>query len=167
MPFTRQNGFSVIELMVVVAIVAILAALAFPSFQASIRSNRVATTSNEVLASLSLARTEAIKGVGVAGVCPSSNGTSCSSTTDWAGGWMVWRTDATGAGTVQTPVRYIQAKDGADITGPADGVSFTVQGRVDGTATQFGVKPKGVDTPARCVSVNVTGQARVTQEACS
>lgn len=164
---TRQAGFSVIELMVVVAIVAILAALAFPSFQASIRSNRVATTSNEVLASLSLARSEAIKGVGVAGVCASSNGTSCSSSTNWANGWMVWRTDNSGGGTVQTPVRYIQAKEGAVISGPADGVNFTVQGRVVGGAVRFGVSPYGVDSPARCVQVNATGQARITQGACT
>ena len=37
-----------------------------------LRSNRVATTSNELLASLSLARTEAIRGLGPAGVCPSA-----------------------------------------------------------------------------------------------
>src|SRR5690606_28438934 len=114
-----QSGFTLIELMVAISIVAILLALGLPSFQASLRSNRVTTATNEMLASLSLARTEAIKGIGTAGVCPSSDGSTCGAGTDWSGGWLVWRTDATGAGTVQTPVRYVQQKGSTAVTGPA------------------------------------------------
>ena len=168
MPSVRQAGFTLIELMVVVAVVAILAALALPSFQQSIRSNRVATTTNEVLASFSLARTEAIKGIGVAGVCPSSDGSAtCANTTDWGGGWVVWRTDATAAGNVRTVVRYVQQKAGTVVTGPAAGVSFTVQGRSVTGASQVGVTPESGSTPVRCVLVSATGQARVNQGACS
>ena len=167
MPFLRQAGFSLLELMVTVAILAILAALAMPGFQQSMRSNRVATSTNEVLASLSLARTEAIKGFGTAGVCPSSNGTSCASTTDWGAGWIVWRSDPSGGVMVKTPVRYVQAKGSTVVTGPADGISFNVRGRsVDG-ASQVAVNPQNASTPVRCVMVNATGQARVIQEACS
>ena len=162
----RQSGFTLIELMVTIAIVAILAALALPSFQQSIRSNRVTTTANEVMASLSLARTEAVKGVGTAGVCPSSSGTACTSTTDWSGGWVVWRTDRTSGSAVQTVVRYIQQKSGTVVTGPSAGVSFSVQGRPLDGAGQVAVSPEGGSTPVRCVLLNVAGQSRVRQEAC-
>lgn len=167
MPSVRQSGFSLIELMVAIAVAAILAALALPSFQQTIRSNRVATTANEMLASLALARTEAIKGIGTAGVCPSSNGTSCATATDWSGGWVVWRTDATGAGTVQTVVRYIQQKSGTLVNGPQDGVTFNVQGRTVDGAAMVGIKPSDSNTPVRCVRLNTTGQARITEGACS
>ena len=164
----RQSGFTMIELMVTIAVVAILAALALPSFQASLRSNRVATTSNELLASLSLARTEAIRGLGPAGVCPSADGTSCATTTDWAAGWTVWREDRLAGGVVErTVVRYVQPKQRMVVTGPDAGLEFTTQGRLDGAAEIFDVNPIDVATPARCVRVNPTGQARVSQGACA
>ncbi|MCA0196667.1 MAG: GspH/FimT family pseudopilin [Proteobacteria bacterium] len=142
--------------------------MALPSFQASLRSNRVATTSNELLASLSLARTEAIRGLGPAGVCPSADGTSCATTTDWAAGWTVWREDRLAGGVVErTVVRYVQPKQRMVVTGPDAGVEFTTQGRLDGAAETFDVNPIDVATPARCVRVNPTGQARVSQGACA
>ena len=94
-----------------------------------LRSNRVATTSNELLASLSLARTEAIRGLGPAGVCPSADGTSCATTTDWAAGWTVWREDRLAGGVVErTVVRYVQPKQRMVVTGPDAGVEFTTRG---------------------------------------
>lgn len=167
MPSVRQSGFSLIELLVVVAIVAVLAALAFPSFQGSMRSNRVATASNEVLASLSLARTEAIKGIGAAGVCPSTDGANCTSSTNWGAGWIVWRTDITGTGPVRTVVRYVQQKSAMVVTGPAAGFDFNVQGRSVNGAGQVGVSPMSATSPARCILLNAAGQSRVVQGACS
>jgi len=164
----RQSGFTLVELMITVAVLAILLALALPSFQASIRSNRVATTSNELLGSLSLARTEAIRGLGAAGVCASDDGAACTATTDWANGWIVWREDrAAGGVTVRTVVRYFQPKQRMVITGPNDGMQFTTQGRTQDGADQFGVAPEDVGTPARCLVVNATGQARINQGACA
>jgi type IV fimbrial biogenesis protein FimT len=167
MPSARQAGFTLIELLVVVTVAVVLISLALPDFRQSIRSNRVSTTTNEVLASLSLARTEAIKGVGVAGVCPSSDGTTCAGTTEWEGGWVIWRTDATAGGTVQTVVRYVQAKEGSSVTGPADGVEFNVQGRTVDGAARVGVAPAEGDGPARCVMVNAAGQTRIEKGACT
>ena len=45
----RQSGFTMVELMVTVAVLAILAGIALPSFQASLRSNRAATTRANVV----------------------------------------------------------------------------------------------------------------------
>ncbi len=163
----RQSGFTMIELMVTVAVVAILAAIALPSFQQSMRSSRVATTTNEVIASLSLARTEAIRGLGAAGVCASTDGLSCASSTDWAAGWVVWREDQPASGApVFSVVRYVQPKQRTTVTGPLDGVEFTVQGRSQSGAEQFGVVPVDAAAPARCIRVGATGQTRTTQAAC-
>ncbi|GAB3507889.1 GspH/FimT family pseudopilin [Pseudoxanthomonas daejeonensis] len=167
MPSNRQTGFTLVELMIAVAVLAILLGLALPSFQASMRSNRVATTSNELLGSLSLARTEAIRGLGPAGVCASADGAACTATTDWANGWIVWREDrAAGGVTTRTVVRYIQPKQRMAIVGPNDGMQFTTQGRAQGGADRFGVAPADAVAPARCLMINATGQARISQGAC-
>lgn len=84
----ESRGFTLIELLVTISVMAILAALALPSFQQTLRSNRVATTTNELLASLALARSEAIRNTHGAAMCPSADGASCG--TDWGQGWLVW-----------------------------------------------------------------------------
>src|SRR5690606_4323840 len=55
----RGTGFSLIELMVVVAVVAILAVVAYPSLTSVINSNRLSSNANELVASLQYARSEA------------------------------------------------------------------------------------------------------------
>lgn len=92
----RSWGFSLIELMVTVAVLAILVAIGLPSFQSSLRSNSVATGTNTLIASLSLARSEAIRSPGGAGLCASADGASCNGE-DWNDGWIVWN-DADGNG---------------------------------------------------------------------
>lgn len=90
------RGFTLLELMVTIAVGAILMALALPSFQGTFRSNRLATTANKMTAAIALARSDAIKTTRAAGVCGSTDGTSC--TASWAGGWLVWQdTDRNGA----------------------------------------------------------------------
>jgi type IV fimbrial biogenesis protein FimT len=153
--------------MVTVAIAAILLAIALPSFQSSLRSNRVATATNEALASLALARSEAIRNTRGAGVCASTDGASCG--VDWNGGWLVW-SDTDGNGTIdtgETIVRYSQGKASVAMTGTAAILAFDSRGRARGGAQTINIVPEGVTTPARCISVSLTGQTHVTQAACS
>lgn len=53
-------GFTLIELMLVVALLAVFASLALPSFQTLIRNNRTESTANELAALLQYARGEAV-----------------------------------------------------------------------------------------------------------
>jgi type IV fimbrial biogenesis protein FimT len=57
----RAFGFSLIELMVALAVAAILISAAVPGFQHLIISSRLTTTANELVAALNMARSEAIK----------------------------------------------------------------------------------------------------------
>lgn len=54
-------GFTLIELMVTIAIAAILLGVAIPNFSSVIISNRLTANTNEFITSLNLARSEAIK----------------------------------------------------------------------------------------------------------
>lgn len=163
--------------MVVVAIVAILAAIAFPSFEATMRSNRVATTTNELIASFALARSEAVRSPRGAGICTSTDGESCTGT-DWNLGWIVW-IDAvsddgpqvnTGAG--DRIVRYSQAKPGVEIAAEdgVDNLRFDQRGFLDGGLQTLTLQSTECPTNAplvRTFIVRATGGTSVARGTCS
>lgn len=124
----RPKGFTLVELMVTIAIVAILSAIALPSFSTAIRSSRLASTTNEFIAAVSLARSEAAKSNRTARICASSNGTSCGS--DWSQGWIVWA-DANSNGTPQADEirRHQQALNGLTVVASSAATfTFTARG---------------------------------------
>src|SRR6185369_496626 len=83
-------GFTMIELMVTIAIMAILAAIAAPSFNEAILSNKLAGYANNFVASAQLARSEAVKRNKPVRICRSANGTSCATSGTWRQGWIVF-----------------------------------------------------------------------------
>jgi len=73
-----STGFTLVELMVTVAVLAILSAIAAPSFSNLINSNRLTASANEVVAALQTARMEAIRRNSSVVLCPSVDGATCS-----------------------------------------------------------------------------------------
>lgn len=83
------RGYTVIELMMVLAVLGVLTALAMPSFIAVFNTNRLAAQSNDVAAMLQSARMEAVRTGRRVIICPTSNGTACTTGARWQG-WIAF-----------------------------------------------------------------------------
>ncbi len=76
----RSNGFTIIELLVTLAIAALILGLAAPSFNEFRRNGRLTSTANDFLGAVQFARTEAIKRQQPVSVCATANPTSAAAT---------------------------------------------------------------------------------------
>ncbi len=92
------RGFTLIELMMTLAVAAILITVAIPGFSTIIRDNRLVAGTNQLVTALAVARSEAVKRGSSVSVCASNNGSSCTGT-NWNQGWVVFA-DSSTAGSV-------------------------------------------------------------------
>jgi len=109
-----SRGFTLIELMVTIAVLAIVVTIGVPSFRNIIVSNSVAFDRDEFFTLVTFARSEAIKRGTAITICKSSNGTSCDDSLGWNGGWLAFH-DANANGTMDSgedPVRTVGPLDG-------------------------------------------------------
>jgi type IV fimbrial biogenesis protein FimT len=94
-----QAGFTMIELLIVVAIGALLALIAVPSFREILYTMRQSSALGLLMSDMNMARGEAIKRNTRVLLCGRDNaGTDCGAVTDWRVGWVVC-TEAAAANT--------------------------------------------------------------------
>ncbi len=89
----KNTGFTLIELIVTISVVAILASIAIPNYTSLIRSNSITAATNELVSSLLLARSEALKRSNTVSVCISNvEQDDCSAATEkeFEKGWLVF-----------------------------------------------------------------------------
>jgi type IV fimbrial biogenesis protein FimT len=150
----QQRGFTLIELMITVAILGVLLALAVPSFQGTIARNNVASAASMLSASLSLARSEAVKRGASVTVCKSANASTCVTSGDWSQGWIMFVT----AG---TPLRVYEPPTGGVTLGVGPNqIVFTATGFANAAAS-FDACKAGVSR--RTVQLSASGRVRVVE----
>jgi prepilin-type N-terminal cleavage/methylation domain-containing protein len=83
-----SRGFTLVELMITLAVAAILFSIATPGLTTFIQNNRMVTQVNELNTSLSIARSEAVKRNENITICPGNGDDGC--TGSWQDGWIVF-----------------------------------------------------------------------------
>lgn len=89
-PLVRARGFTLVELVVVLAIISILVGIGTPAFTGFVRKAKLTSATNDLFASLLLARSEAAKRGGRVALCKSTDGGTCSAAGGWEQGWIIF-----------------------------------------------------------------------------
>lgn len=170
------GGFTLIELMVTVALLAIGLALGTPYIQDAVMNVRMTGQANDLMADLALARSEAVKRNVTVALCTTTNGSTCGGGT-WADGWLVFP-DLNGNGT-QDIATELALKSRGKLDGNN---SVEVCGDIGGGPRYLPYKPSGTsgagivnlvicdtrttDLNGRSIDITNTGRANVTRVTC-
>lgn len=169
----RESGFSVVELMIALAVCAILLVATGPAFSAVVHKNRISAASNQLYMSLYAARGEALKRRSAVRICPSANSTSCRNDGDWSDGWLIFED----ANTNNAPdaAEIIQLVDGFDgdinmqvSTALSEYVQFQPTGVAvgnGGNSGEFRLCHADSNASSRAVSISVSGRVNSVKRA--
>jgi type IV fimbrial biogenesis protein FimT len=170
----RESGFTLIELMVTLAVAAIVLSVGVPSFRGVIMDNRLVSQANLVVTSVKLARSAAVRYQRNATVCASANYDDpvpdCVASTDWSNGWIVWvdkdRDAATDANEIISVFGPINTSSTLSSTSASaftyDARGFALTGAGDLTLCDNRTAETG-----RLIRVNSVGRTNVSRQGCS
>lgn len=155
----QQSAFTLIELMVTIAVLAIIATLAAPNLSQMLHNTKVNTSSGDILSFLQQSRTEAIRFGKTVTVCGSSDGSSCLSAnkTNWSTGLIATHSGST------TPIQKLTFDSSQlSITGP-ETITFNTFGS---TTAEHEITVTIPDANTYSVCVEVIGRAFKSKSGC-
>jgi len=181
----KQCGFTVLEMMLAVAILAVLVSFGLPNFRDFIRNARMAAAANDLLADMNLARSEAIKRRVPVTLCKSQDAATCdASSTSQFRGWIVYVDDADateettddGDGTVDSGEVVLRSSvispDIDSAIGEGNFSTFVSSGFIRPSAdleyvlfcdSRGNTVTSGGDSAARAITITATGRAALTR----
>ncbi|HKZ73594.1 MAG TPA: GspH/FimT family pseudopilin [Steroidobacteraceae bacterium] len=181
---TKARGFTLIELMVVLALAAVVLSIAVPNFNQFRQNNRMTGVANEFLGAALTARAEAIKRQISVAVCPSSDPAAAdpTCTTGAFAGWIVFADtdndcvrdtgvseDVVRTGmTIETAVTPVST--GVCLSFTSNGFRQNIAGKDTAARTLFcdqrgnSAQSGTAQSAARGIEVTPTGRARITRE---
>ncbi len=171
LPQRRGAGFTLIEMIVTVAIAAIVMMIAVPSFQQMMQQNRTAAITNQLLGAFRMARSEAVTRGKTVTVCKSANVTdanpTCSTSASWADGWIIFAEDGDGNGTRESSeplIKVGQLQAGQATVGGNTYVANTVQFLPSGRIKNRSGGTLTITTGSEQTKITINAVGRITSE---
>lgn len=166
----KDFGFTLIELMITLAVLAILIGLAAPSMNDLIRNNRVASVASEFGSAITYTRAEAIKRGQQIVLCqssdPSATPPTCANAGGWQQGWLAFVDSNSNSSfdNGETILRVWQTPSpGADISSTNPSIVFNARGMPTATDTYTVC----MNTLSRILSINAAGRLNISAGTCS
>jgi type IV fimbrial biogenesis protein FimT len=160
----RHSAFTVLELLVTLAIASVLLLIAVPSFQQFTWRQHMRAAVGNLHNDLLLARSEAVFRHASVVACPGDAQAGCADSSDWSGGWIVFP-DLNGDRQLQpgeTVVRRGQVFEALTISSSAgrSAVRFMPDGSAAGSNTTIGFCGRGGPPLARKLVISNIGRIR-------
>lgn len=167
------TGFTLLDLMTTIVVLGILLTVGVPTFASIVRNNRISASTNELVVSLTYARSEAMKRGDIVTVCSSVDQAACAGSNDWANGWIVFvDLNRDGARDVTEQLLQVWPGLGGDLQLDASmqflqyaSTGLTVPVITNGVFQLM--KPGHEGTDARCIQIGNTGRIFTERDMCT
>lgn len=149
----RLDGFTLVELLVTIAVLGVLASVAVPSFREFISGQRIKTASFDLMSMLTLTRSEAIKrnanvtlsGIGSGNLVITAGGLTLQQREPFAGLTLTCKTGGTAVACVD--------------------VVYTGSGRLQSAQPSMEISSTTINQ-VRCISIDLSGRPTSKKAAC-
>ena len=164
-----SKGFSLIELITVVAVLIITFGIAIPGFSSLLSRNQQTTSINQFATALAQARYYAINHGSRVVLCPSSNLSTCTGGYEWQQGYITFvdndhnrqrdpEDSLVAAFDKHHPSVNIRTSTGRRI------ITFHSSGRAPGSNTTIRFCSNNIDLPGKALILSNTGRARLSKK---
>jgi type IV fimbrial biogenesis protein FimT len=181
----RQNGFTMVELMITIVVVSVLMTIAIPGFMDFVKNNRVTGQANSFVVSTQMARNEAVKrGAGTTLCAANADLDDCSDSTDWSNGWIVFSdlnrdgaintvtgTATSGSTCLETEdclINTVARPSRSTLTASASSIGFLPTGHLSGGEVTLTLKADDCEQKQkRSIIITAQGHTNITEQPCN
>ncbi len=170
----QKNGFTLLELMITLAVASILLSVGVPSFRGMMLDNRLVNEANQFVTAVNLARSAAVRYQRNATVCMTTNYNAavptCGGSNNWGRGWIVWvdkdrdgATDANEIIAVHEPI----AGSITMVSSAASAFTYNARGFSTTGGDNISLCDDRSSETGRLIKVNNVGRTNVSRQTCS
>ena len=161
----KNSGFTLLELILTVAMISIVMAIAIPSMTTFNQNDRLVTNINTMIGHLAYARSEAVKRSQQVSICVSNDAATCTGGNNWEDGWIIY-IDADASNTFDATEEILRAQQALGSNQTITPTTFASQVTYDyrGFATSTGsfqLCDNRSGPYGKTISISNTGRVRL------